>query len=229
MASLEDCHQKALDRLCRICAGLLKRDSSKKLEVKKHQENLKAAFWIENIEQHHSEIHPKLFCKTCYYTMINIVKKNRTHNRTEVFYWEPHNENCRTCVIFTEKGKGGRSKKIPRSGVKLTNPEIDAWTKAVTESLKENVPPQRADVSNLNTSDFDIADNPSLDLCKCYICDKIMKRPVMIESCQHAFCLGCLVLKFEGKIELECPYCFVAFKLNFKVFVVKRGESSSRT
>ena len=48
MASLEDCHLKALDRLCRICAGLLKRDSSKKLEVKKHQESLKAAFWIDN-------------------------------------------------------------------------------------------------------------------------------------------------------------------------------------
>ena len=34
-----------------------------------------------------------------------------------------------------------------------------------------------------------------------------MRRPVMIEGCQHGFCLGCLTLKFEGKSNFECPYC----------------------
>lgn len=29
----------------------------------------------------------------------------------------------------------------------------------------------------------------------------------MISGCQHAFCLGCIVLKFEGKHSFECPHC----------------------
>ena len=34
----------------------------------------------------------------------------------------------------------------------------------------------------------------------------------MISSCQHAFCLGCIILKFEGKSQhFECPNCLQPF------------------
>ena len=106
-----DCHNKALERLCRVCASLVKKDSTKKLEVEKHKDNLKSAFWIEDLDNDCSDTHPKQFCRNCYYTMINIVKKKRTHCRTEVFTWEKYSENCKTCILYNERGKGGRNKK----------------------------------------------------------------------------------------------------------------------
>ena len=34
----------------------------------------------------------------------------------------------------------------------------------------------------------------------------------MIDGCQHAFCLGCMVLKFEGKQDsFNCPKCELTF------------------
>ena len=33
----------------------------------------------------------------------------------------------------------------------------------------------------------------------------------MIGGCQHSFCLGCLILRFEGKHDLYCPTCDLAF------------------
>ena len=32
-----------------------------------------------------------------------------------------------------------------------------------------------------------------------------------LQGCQHAFCLGCLVLKFEGKTDFNCPTCDHSF------------------
>ena len=67
-------------------------------------------------------------------------------------------------------------------------------------------------MQSLSFSDFDIKSNPSLPHCKCLICDDLMRRPVMIEGCQHGFCLGCIITKFEGKSScFECPYCQHSF------------------
>ena len=36
----------------------------------------------------------------------------------------------------------------------------------------------------------------------------------MLKGCQHAFCLGCLVIKFEGNTDFTYSYCQNAFALS---------------
>ena len=87
-----------------------------------------------------------------------------------------------------------------------------AWDKKKTIELSDKVPKDRLDKS-LNISNFDLGQNPVLPLCKCEICEGLIRRPVMFSGCQHAFCLGCTVMKFEGKAneDLKCPKCHICF------------------
>ena len=142
--------------------------------------------------------------------MNNIYTKKRTHFQTSLFIWNSHTNNCNVFIQSLQKGKGGRRKKKLHEGVNRFS-FAQLWTKEITNSLSKITPANNNDNTDLNISDYDIKFNPSLSLCKCLLCENIIKRPVMIEGCQHAFCLGCIVLKFEGRQLFECPYCLNPF------------------
>ena len=134
--------------------------------------------------------------------------EKRPHSQ-DIFIWkEHHGPSCAVCVKFIEVNKGGRKPK--RQYSHLRTPII--WTKEMSKNLIEAIPDHHEGLLNLSFSDFDLASNPSLPLCKCLICENIMRQPVMLESCQHGFCLGCVITMFEGKSScFECPYCHLSF------------------
>lgn len=195
-------HTDNLAKLCRVCGNKLKREG-KLFDVTDHKTNLQKAFWID-LSLDSNITHPNKFCDTCYHSMNNIVKKGRTHSQ-EIFIWKPHGPSCAVCIKSIDVNKGGRKPK--RKYSHLNNPK-NIWAKSISTCLIEAVPEHHKDLSGLSFADFDIASNPSLPLCKCLICENLMRRPVMIEGCQHGFCLGCMITMFEGKTSsLECPYC----------------------
>ena len=203
-----------LSRLCRVCASVIGQKSNKIFQVSKYITSLKSAFWIEGLENDSSEIHPPQFCSKCYHVMNNINKKKRTHSQTSLFVWKPHSDHCEVCIHSCQKERGGRRPKKHRDVINRFTNMNEVWTKQRTETLAKNTPEPNIEKTELNISDLDIKFNPSLSLCKCFLCDNIIKRPVMIEGCQHAFCLGCIVMKFEGKQLFECPYCHSKFTPN---------------
>ena len=160
-------------------------------------------------------VHPKIFCLRCYKTLKNI-KKGHAHSGTKSFTWATKCENeCNTCRQFHSQSKAGR-KPMRNQEVKGTVHEQFAisWSRNFTLQLQAKLPPSTLDES-LNMSNFDIEFNPTLPLCKCTICNNLLRSPVMIEGCQHPFCLGCMTQKFEGQTgEFHCPQCDVIFTCN---------------
>ena len=45
--------------------------------------------------------------------------------------------------------------------------------------------------------------------CTCAACHDIIRRPLLITTCQHSFCLKCILPTLEGKPidETKCPRC----------------------
>ena len=121
---------------------------------------------------------------------------------------------CKICLSKCQNKPGrGRRPKPNLDGFNQHSETKSMWTRAFSDSLKEKI--EESNVSeDLNISEFDTAYNKSLPLCKCGICENILRRPVMLQGCQHAFCLGCIILKFEGKTSFECPFCQNQFNLS---------------
>ena len=202
---MSNTHKEVLGKLCRVCGGLLQRNK-KHFEVKNYHKDLKTAFWITNLENDDCFTHPQKFCNGCYHRMKNITQKGHTHSM-EIFKWEPHSEAVCEICLNDSAGKRGRKKAKKNNGWNVHMSEnMFIWTREFTDRLRQSVPETKLS-EDLNISDFDSAINPSLTLCKCLICENVLRRPVMIQECQHSFCLGCTTLTFEGKREFRCPYC----------------------
>ena len=45
-------------------------------------------------------------------------------------------------------------------------------------------------------------------MCRCPICLDFMEEPVMVITCYHKFCKGCIESYISGK-KKECPVCRV--------------------
>ena len=203
-------HNEVLKRLCRVC-GCLNKRGAKTFNVENYVDDLKSSFWLHDIDLDRPDVHPKIFCMRCYKTLKNI-KKGHAHSGTIFFSWSSCGVDCSTCNQFILQSKVGRKpgKSQEVKGTMHGQFSIN-WSRNFTLELKSKLPMSTLDDS-LNASNFDIEFNPSLPLCECTICKSILRGPVMIEGCQHPFCLGCLAQKFEGQTgELHCPQCDVIF------------------
>ena len=51
--------------------------------------------------------------------------------------------------------------------------------------------------------------NPHLKFCTCFLCQDIIRRPILLVPCEHVFCMTCLIPKVEGtlKSDSKCPQC----------------------
>ena len=206
-------HKSLILNLCRVCGSHMK-NKEKQFFVNCYLTVLKDVFWIHNIENDDPEVHPPKFCSKCYFAMKN-VKKGHAHSQ-HVTKWEKHEMKtlCKICLSKCQNKPGrGRRPKPNLDGFNQHSETKSMWTRAFSDSLKEKI--EESNVSeDLNISEFDTAYNKSLPLCKCGICENILRRPVMLQGCQHAFCLGCIILKFEGKTSFECPFCQNQFNLS---------------
>ncbi|XP_066929675.1 V(D)J recombination-activating protein 1-like [Clytia hemisphaerica] len=207
-----DSHKIDLSNVCRICAEAFPRDKKGRHNlVCNNVKNIETAFWLENVENDKPEVHPPEICDSCYYTMKNI-NNGKSVSKITPFDWYPHHNGCMICYRYTIKQAAGRrptkrkSKGRPRASDILDRSKI--WTREVTVNLRESTAFEN-DV--MNYSDYDLAVNISLPLCQCAMCEGILQRPVVLNECQHAFCLSCLAKKFEGRDDIECPSCSTKF------------------
>ena len=190
-------HDLVLSKLCRICGSFLK-SKEKLFLVKNYIKDVEECFWLCNVKNDKPEVHPSKICQKCYFSMKNI-KKGHTHSQT-IEVWVDHTVG--DCKVCSKKRPGRGENKSKRKTLEGINQHTIGntiiWTRKLTNDLENKVPISSAS-TDLNISDFDLAFNKSLPLCKCDLCQNLLVRTVMLQGCQHAFCLGCLVLKFEGK------------------------------
>ena len=64
----EECHLACLKRLCRICGALYSRDATGWYLCANYRSRIEKVFKV-NIGLDKDDIHPKMFCKSCYRTM----------------------------------------------------------------------------------------------------------------------------------------------------------------
>ena len=95
-------------------------------------------------------------------------------------------------IIVIQKLK---SQKISLCRTEASSTSI--WTKSALENLKEIT---QLDLlpKQLILKDFDPETNPHLHLCVCGICENLLRKPLIMKSCQHAFCFLCLSIFSES-------------------------------
>ena len=150
-------------------------------------------------------------CQKCYFSMKNI-KKGHSHSQNIEIWVEHIEDSCTVCLKKRPGGREAKSKAFLTGINQHTSHSAFIWTRELTKSLETKIPPTNIS-EDLNFSDLDLAKNKSLPLCKCELCSNVLRRPVMLQGCQHAFCFGCLVMKFEGTTNFRCPTCDNSFSL----------------
>ena len=68
----------------------------------------------------------------------------------------------------------------------------------------------------LTLKNFDPDITPHLDLYACGICDSLLRKPLIMKSCQHVLCFLCLSSFLETKPEdfTFCSTCSKQFSIN---------------
>ena len=206
-------HQKNLEDLCRICCKIL---GGKKQNKKLHIVNIEKCFHINiNLD---NTYHPNFICHKCYLTMTVTISRDTTCKLQPYNNWAPHSLNCKLCkdVSLLRKGIVGLQK-LKRKKVALGRPKssLNTWSQANLNALKEKIPPDEFP-TQLNLKSFSTDINPYLSLCKCEICEDLIRKPTIIKSCQHTFCFSCIALKIKSKNEKDCfcPTCKLQFSIN---------------
>ena len=203
MTASYDQHIKYLKKLCRLCGGILSKDP---VPVCKFIMQAKTAFHID-LSDDKPEVHPPMLCMRCY-TIARNVNERETTTTLVIKKWQTHDESC-SCYGIK---RGRRTKKV-HTGRPST--ENNIWTRPVLNILKDKTP---VDVlpNNILLQHFDSSRNPHINSCICKLCHNILRRPIIIRSCEHAFCLECLFPRIEGKSqkEVNCFTCNINFNNN---------------
>ena len=127
--------------------------------------------------------------------------------------WDLHSTNCQICnkVKLLQKGVTG-VKKIPLGRTKAN---ANIWKQSALENLKEIIQPNLLP-KKLTLKDFLPDINPHLHLCVCSICKNLLRKPLIMKTCQHVFCFLCLpsFLKSKPEDSTFCPICSKQFSNN---------------
>lgn len=199
MAANMQQHVQHLAKLCRVCGEYLgKRKCNYNVSDRINDLN---QFLFLNVEKDSAEAHPTKICSKCYARIKNIRDRSTT-TKHEHISWIPHSDNCRVCKEGSSR-KGGKPIPKAKSGRPKAGKKL--WRRKDFEEFLSMTPE--------NEPAYDLGavkpeHNAHLNLCLCPMCHNLLSRPVLL-SCQHAYCLSCLIKKFEGKTEEEakCPFC----------------------
>ena len=146
------------------------------------------------------------------------MKRKTTIKLTPFSEWEPHSTNCQICnkvkllwkrIIGTQKLE---SKKVLLGRTKANT---NIWTQSALENLKEITQPDLLP-KKLTLKDFSPDINPHFHLCVCGICKNLLRKPVIMKSCQHVFCFLSLssYLKSKSEDSTFCPTYSKHFSIN---------------
>ena len=207
-------HQKNLAKLRRICCNMVEK---KKYQVKKYTDSIENHFYI-NINIDNNALHPEYMCQKCYLLMSSSIKRKTTIKLTPFNEWEPHSTNWQICnkMKLLQKGIIGTQKlKTQKIPLGRTKASTNIWTQSALENLKEITLPDLLP-KKLTLKDFAPDINPHLHLCVCGICENLLRKPLIIKSCQHVFCFLCLssFLKSKPEDSTFCPTCSKQFSIN---------------
>lgn len=207
-------HRENLSYLCRICSSKLKKEQ---YHLENISEMVKSAFYID-IKNDKADVHPAKICLNCYAKMKNSQTRNSTLATTfQVSTWEQHSDNCSVCQLVPKIKKGGRPPKKSNKGIgrgrRKSNDLI--WNREAITSLQSITPKDVFPHDKLNINNISKIHNPHLRLCVCDICLQIFHSPVILQECQHSFCLNCILPKIEGRriSETVCPSCGSQFSI----------------
>lgn len=198
-------HQ-CLQSLCRVCG--LKLQGNGFRPVESYLERLVDCYGITKSQAFDV---PNKFCDTCYRGLTNYETRNYDHNPKEPVEWSSHGKNCKTCEWIQEVRKGGRKKKHkpgPR-GNKMFLQEIQGVNLNFDRYLK--IAPPDIAAQDLDIDLFDENLNPNILICKCPICLKVMRRPIVLTMCQHMYCVECVITSLSRTrnvaLPLNCDVC----------------------
>lgn len=200
MADFVLAHSEILKCACRICGEFFKKEQKHfPLKTQSIKRNLVNYFNID-VDEDKKGQHPPHICNKCYMVLKNIDSKGVT-SRCHLFNWpEACVGPCMVCIRYNNRTKGGRPKKGKKGFGRPSSKKV--WTRHLTAALIK----ESKDLNIVSTAAIEIANKSIIDLCKCLICKRLFKKPVMLD-CQHSFCLTCLVSKFEGEKDVICPTC----------------------
>ena len=145
--------------------------------------------------------------------MLFHIDNRATTSNITIKTWTPHSDNCLTCASVEKNKKGGRPTKKRRPG-RPNSSNTYIWTREKINEFMSHVP------ADIFTDSFDITklqkNNPHVKFCLCKLCKEIIRRPVLLVKCEHAFCMSCIIPSIEGKNEtdVKCPHCNLNYNRN---------------
>ena len=185
-------HNEMLRKLCRICAGFLKKFND--IYDKSHSCDEKREFLTQNFQLNVSnddpEIHPTRFCNLCYLSPTRVDGPVFRHIHTDL--------DCVTCSFVEKKQKGGRPKKLKR-GKKAGGSKTTEGTTGAKELPREtvlNITRKIEEIESASTVSHRLQ-NPKYKFSEqvkedfyCPICKDVLFQPVETFY-EHYFCGGC--------------------------------------
>ena len=180
-------HQKQLLKHCRVCGKVAKGYAH---SVKKEHKNLLAVVGI-NTSQDSKEVHPNVFCNSCYLTLRQMQAAELSGNVRQTalcpFQWVPHQEGCTVCSHFASSERGGRPRKHrnpcgrPKDG-----------KRALHHYILTISPPSYMVNSKLEISRFSQPASVSLTDFQCKLCQHIVDQPIETTYHHHLMCATCV-------------------------------------
>ncbi|XP_057313751.1 V(D)J recombination-activating protein 1-like [Hydractinia symbiolongicarpus] len=194
-------HENMLAKLCRVCGEFLTKSkgiAKQKMTLEKELELL-----FVHIQEDVDNIHPKYVCFRCYNTLKNIENRNTT-TQLKPKNWSPHTEVCSVCENVQGMKKGGRPSKKKKTGRPSTFKPI--WSRKALEEISDK---NLNDIIPPVVSHHGLEKNPHYKFCLCMLCGNLLRQPLMVITCEHAFCKECILIYLEGSFqdESECPKC----------------------
>ena len=197
-------HNEALDRLCLVCGGAFVNQDNY-YPRNDYEKKLEEAFYYDFTKEGGDD-YPTKICDKCYWKMTNVLKRKTTNNFKAITTWKPSETDCQTCKLYffaPQRHGGKKTKQKIRTG-RRSNTLV--WSRAKSEELKEKILDTVNGVHEVPIESFKTDLNPQLDLCTCSLCDKLVKKPVLVTKCEHIFCFVCLMRVVEG-LEIQCLVC----------------------
>ena len=132
--------------------------------------------------------------------------------------WDPHSTNCQICYkmkLIIEGIIGTQKRKLQKMPLCTTKTNTTIWTQPALETLRKELH-NLTYYLKINLKDFAPDINPHLHLYVEGICENLLRKPLMMKSCQHVSCFICLSSFLKSKPEYSTfyPTCSAQFIIN---------------
>ena len=189
--SSQNVHESNLLILCRVCAKFL---GKKSVPKEKYTAKLQKVFFI-NICNDTNLVHPNKICMKCYSQMNNALMRNSTIAVEIYNNWVSHDDiSCPLCLRVANLKAGARSKLnlVTNGGNRgRPSPFKSVWSQMDIIEISTKSSPDYLP-SSVHIHDLSKEYNTHLELCKCNLCNDLLRQPVVSNICGHAYCYTCI-------------------------------------